>query len=288
MIDLSTGIDIEIYCECGCYLCDYHKDKQGRLIKLYLDRILRDRTETSVFSDAAYGNPVFCGKCSVKLGEVAFYKERLSLFNSGALVIGFPLERYRRMLIVGPPGSAKTTFSRELSLKTGLPHTNLDDHYWRDGWKRCPGDEWNRYIEDLCGEDRWIIDGNHERSFRQRLKNADMVVIMDPNPMLAVWRFAKRGVRRHLGFDDNLPKNIKPAMRVSFRVPWHLFKLILLYRSVSKKNIVDQCSEKGVHCRILRRRKDIAKFLYTSSILNIAPPPPLAETLAKIESPPIQ
>lgn len=281
---MKTGMDIEIYCECGSYLCDYFKDKQGRLIKLYLDRILRDRTEGSILSGVVYGDSVFCERCAVKLGEAALYKGRLSLFNSGALVIGFPLQRYRRILVVGPPGSGKTTFSRELSRKTGLPHTNLDDHYWRDGWQRCPKDEWDRYVERICGEDRWIIDGNHEKSFEQRLKYSDLVVVLDTHPALAMWRFCKRGVLRHLGFDDNLPKNIRPAVRISFRVPWHLLKLILFYRSVTKRNMASKCSDRGVHCRVLKSRKDMRKFLYTSSIMDIAPPPPLQETLEKMKN----
>jgi adenylate kinase family enzyme len=277
-------MDIEVYCVCGRFLCDYYKDKQGRLIKLYLDRILLDRTERSIFSNLRYGDSVFCPACSIKLGEVALYKERLSLYNSGALVIGFPLEVYKRILVVGPPGSGKTTFSRALASKTGLPGTNLDDHYWRAGWRRCPADEWDRYIEDICGKDRWVIDGNHEKSFGKRLENADLVVILDPNPALALWRFVKRGLRRHLGFDDNLPRDIEPKARISFRVPWHLLKLILSYRSVSMKNIIAKCVEKGVPYRVLRNAKDISGFLYTSSIMNIAPPPPLEETLGKSKS----
>lgn len=281
MGDANTGMEVEIYCRCGSHLCDYHKDKQGRLIKLYVDRVLVDRTKDAVLSGLEHGDEVHCADCSASLGEVEFYKGRLSLFNSGALVIGFPLERYARILVVGPPGSGKTTFSRELSSKTGLPHTNLDDHYWMAGWQRRPSGEWNGYVEEICGGDRWVIDGNHEKTFKKRLGNADMVVIMDSNPLLAVWRFSKRGVRRHLGFDDNLPKDIKPAFRISFRIPWHLFKLIVLYRFASRKNIVAECAASGVHCRILRDRKEVAKFLYTASIMKIAPPPPLEEALAK-------
>src|SRR5690348_17332073 len=40
----------------------------------------------------------------------------------------------RRVLVTGMAGSGKSTFSRALSAKTGLPLIYLDLHYWKPGW----------------------------------------------------------------------------------------------------------------------------------------------------------
>ncbi len=40
----------------------------------------------------------------------------------------------RRVVVTGMAGAGKSTFSRALSAKTGLPVIVLDAHYWLPGW----------------------------------------------------------------------------------------------------------------------------------------------------------
>ena len=42
----------------------------------------------------------------------------------------------RRVLVIGMAGSGKSTFSRALSAKTGLPVIHLDLYQWKPGWVR--------------------------------------------------------------------------------------------------------------------------------------------------------
>jgi len=41
-----------------------------------------------------------------------------------------------RILIPGSGGSGKTTFTRKLAAKTGLPLHHLDTLYWQPGWQK--------------------------------------------------------------------------------------------------------------------------------------------------------
>jgi MoxR-like ATPase len=60
----------------------------------------------------------------------------LSLMEDASAAIG------RRVLVMGMAGAGKSTFSRLLSAKTGLPAIHLDFHYWKPGWVRPSHDEW--------------------------------------------------------------------------------------------------------------------------------------------------
>ncbi|WP_139235278.1 P-loop NTPase family protein [Actinopolyspora lacussalsi] len=42
----------------------------------------------------------------------------------------------RRIAVVGSGGARKTTFARELGRRTGIAVVNLDEFYWRPGWRR--------------------------------------------------------------------------------------------------------------------------------------------------------
>lgn len=48
----------------------------------------------------------------------------------------------RRVLIVGQPGSGKSTFARALGDRTGLPVVHIDQLHWMPGWiERSPEDK---------------------------------------------------------------------------------------------------------------------------------------------------
>jgi adenylate kinase family enzyme len=40
----------------------------------------------------------------------------------------------RRIMVIGSPGSGKSTFSRKLSEITRIPLIHLDKEFWNDGW----------------------------------------------------------------------------------------------------------------------------------------------------------
>jgi hypothetical protein len=46
-----------------------------------------------------------------------------------------------RIVVTGMAGAGKSTFSRTLSTKTGLPVIHLDLHSWNPGWVRVPEGE---------------------------------------------------------------------------------------------------------------------------------------------------
>jgi adenylate kinase family enzyme len=85
----------------------------------------------------------------------------------------------RRVLIIGIPGAGKTTFSRALARKTGLPLVHLDKEYWQPGWTKTPRAQWRARVEALVSGDRWIIDGNYAGSLALRLPRADTVLWFD-------------------------------------------------------------------------------------------------------------
>ena len=58
-------------------------------------------------------------------------------------------------------GAGKSTFSRALSAKTGLPVIHLDVHFWKPGWVPAPGDDWTEKQRGLLAGEQWIVDGNY-------------------------------------------------------------------------------------------------------------------------------
>ena len=55
----------------------------------------------------------------------------------------------RRVLVVGISGAGKSTFSRALAQKTGLPLIHLDKEFWQPGWKETPRAIWRARLAEL-------------------------------------------------------------------------------------------------------------------------------------------
>ena len=99
----------------------------------------------------------------------------------------------RRVVVTGIAGAGKSTFSRALSDKTGLPVIHLDIHFWKPGWVEPSEVEWSEKQRDLIISDEWILDGNYHATLELRLERADTAVFLDTPWWGCAWRALVRG-----------------------------------------------------------------------------------------------
>ena len=85
----------------------------------------------------------------------------------------------RRIMIIGQPGSGKSTFARELGAITHLPVFHIDHIHWQSGWVERPGPEKDRLCADVHAQDKWIFEGGHSTTWPERLDRADTLIWLD-------------------------------------------------------------------------------------------------------------
>jgi adenylate kinase family enzyme len=66
-----------------------------------------------------------------------------------------------RILVMGSPGSGKSTFARRLSQITDIPVVSLDALYWKPGWKPSDAAEFDARVAAAIRLPRWIVDGDY-------------------------------------------------------------------------------------------------------------------------------
>ena len=100
----------------------------------------------------------------------------------------------KKVLVIGCPGSGKSTFSRALHSALGLPLYHLDMLYWNADKTTVEKSVFLQRLEEALKKDRWIIDGNYLSTMELRLKKSDTVIFLDYPPSLCI-----EGVKKRLG-----------------------------------------------------------------------------------------
>ena len=85
----------------------------------------------------------------------------------------------KRVLIIGRPGSGKSTFARALKELTGLPLHYLDMLYHKPDKTTASQWEFDKKLQRLLIQETWILDGNYARTLPLRLTYCDTVFWLD-------------------------------------------------------------------------------------------------------------
>lgn len=86
---------------------------------------------------------------------------------------------FKKIIVIGSPGSGKSTFSRKLRDVTGLPLYHLDMINHKPDKTTVSGEEFDRRLNEIMRTDEWIIDGNYQRTLEVRLEKCDTAFLLD-------------------------------------------------------------------------------------------------------------
>ena len=85
----------------------------------------------------------------------------------------------KRILVIGCPGSGKSTFSKELNRITGIPLIHLDMLYWNGDRTTVDRSVFMERLFRAMEAEQWIIDGNYGATMELRLQACDTVFFLD-------------------------------------------------------------------------------------------------------------
>ena len=103
----------------------------------------------------------------------------------------------KKVIIIGCPGSGKSTFSRRLRSVTGLPLFHLDMMYWNEDKTTVSKEVFIKRLKTVMNNSSWIIDGNYLSSMELRIKECDTVFFLDyPKEMCLKGIEERKGQKR--------------------------------------------------------------------------------------------
>ena len=103
----------------------------------------------------------------------------------------------QRAIVIGCPGAGKSTFARKLRAHTGLPLYYLDMLWHRPDRTNVSRQAFDAALSVILVTDRWIIDGNYQRTLEMRLQACDTVFFLDyPLPLCLAGAQERIGTKR--------------------------------------------------------------------------------------------
>lgn len=100
----------------------------------------------------------------------------------------------RRIMIMGPSNSGKSTLAMAMADKLGVPAIYMDQlrHLPNTNWEVRADEEFNRLHDEVILEPEWIIEGNYSSLTPQRFQRATGVLVMTDGLVKRYGRYFRR------------------------------------------------------------------------------------------------
>src|SRR6185436_19970027 len=163
----------------------------------------------------------------------------------------------KRVLVIGPGGSGKSTFARRLGQILGIEVKHLDKFYWRAGWTKPSNEEWLKTVDALTSGDSWIIDGNFGGTLAQRVARCDTIIFLDMPRLLCLWRVTRRRMLYRNRSRPDMSEGCNEKLDLDF-IDW-----VWNYSKRSRPRVIKLLNESSETKKVvwLRSRADAENFL---------------------------
>jgi adenylate kinase family enzyme len=140
--------------------------------------------------------------------------------------------------------------------KLGLPVIHLDKLFWTPGWVSVSKEEFDRLHETALAEEKWIMDGNFDRTIPRRLQRCDTVIYLDFSRFACLMGVLKRVLTTYGKVRPDMGEGCPERMDLDF------LKWVWNFNKNKRERIYGLLKEaEGVQVIIMKNRRMVKKFL---------------------------
>lgn len=140
----------------------------------------------------------------------------------------------KKIYIIGPVGSGKTTFSKKLSEKYNITRYELDKVSWDDynNHTKRTDEEALKIFDKILDNDSWIIEDIGRDKFKKGREQADIIYYLKLSKLKSYYRVTKRWIKQRIGIEVyNHPPTFKQVL--------YFWNTVKSYYKTEKKKLKD-------------------------------------------------
>lgn len=183
----------------------------------------------------------------------------ISVQNSSIKASNLTLEecknKVKKISIIGGSGSGKSTLSDILSKELDIPAIHLDAINYKPNWVQINKNERDEKILEKANCEKWIIDGNYNKTLQYRLTRADLIIWLDYSTFAQL-----KGIAKRIFKNFNKDKPDIPGCKE--RLDFTFVKYVWSYNKTKRPNVLEMIkSVASDKVLIFQKQKDLNKWL---------------------------
>ena len=163
-----------------------------------------------------------------------------------------------RIIIIGCGGAGKSTLARKLGEVLDLPVVHLDKLFWKPNWVEKSNEEFDALLAQELAKDRWIMDGNFNRTMPERMKRCDTIIYLDFSRFACLMGVLKRIITTY--------GTVRPDMGEGCpeRIDLEFLKWVWNFNKNKRESYYKMLNEaENVETIVLKNRRAVKMFLKT-------------------------
>lgn len=162
---------------------------------------------------------------------------------------------YNRISIIGGSGTGKSTLCEILAKKLKLPAIHLDAINFNENWVEIAKEERDKIISAKAKEEKWIIDGNYNKTLKERFDNADLIIWLNYSTYMQL-----KGVLKRFLKTRNRERTEIPGCKE--RLDFNFIKYVITYNKKKRPEIIEMLKEVPKDkVLIFKKQKDLNRWI---------------------------
>ena len=165
----------------------------------------------------------------------------------------------KKIMIIGSPGTGKSTLSRQLENKLSIKLYHLDKLFWKPHWEMSTKEEQLAILSEVVKKESWIIDGNYSSTLDIRMKQADTIIYLKRARLVCLYQVLKREIKYRGTTRPDMHENCPAKLDKEF-IKW------ILHFPKNHEPLIDEYLNQLTHKQTLIKltnKKEITIFLNT-------------------------
>ena len=160
-----------------------------------------------------------------------------------------------KISIIGGSGSGKSTLANILSESMKIPVIHLDSINYKPNWIQVDKVERDKIISEKSNEDKWIIDGNYNKTLKERLIKSDLIIWLDYSSYTQI-----KGVVKRIAQNYNKERSEIPGCKE--RINLKFIKYVATYNKVKRPEMLEILKDiPEDKLLIFKKQKDLNNWL---------------------------